>query len=147
MATRGIFQLQKLSVYYCEHGGSSTMLRKFIASGRLSKWASDHPHVEVSLSPRNGKHPFVQGNYKTCSTIQHQVTVKNYETQKDIQDVLDMLHSRSGRKITKITTPVLTDTPSIQGVWTPFLALVNEQPKIKIHASESSTTDGAASWQ
>jgi hypothetical protein len=89
--------------------------------------------VEVLLTPRNGHHPYIQGNYKTCSTIQHQVSVKNYASQKDIQDVMDMLHSRSGRKITKITTPVLTDTPSIQGVWTPFLSLVNEQPKITLH--------------
>jgi hypothetical protein len=44
MATRGVFQLHKLSIYYCEHGGSSQMLRKYIASGRLSQWATDHPH-------------------------------------------------------------------------------------------------------
>ena len=205
MATRGVFQLQKLNVNYCEHGGSSRMLREFIASGRLSKWASAHPHgewttpsrclaegssvyfddarlvamaaivtrggqseiavvyqqhaaydcsehaytetstfvfvfrypmmraVEILVTPRNGNHPYIQGNYKTCSTIRHQVSVKNYQTPKEIQDVLDMLHSRSGRKITKITTPVLTDTPSIQGIWTPFLSLAEEQPKITIH--------------
>jgi large subunit ribosomal protein L43 len=89
--------------------------------------------VEIFVKPRNGNHPFIEGDYKTCSTIQHQVSVKNYNSQKEIEDVLEMLHSRSGRKITKITTPVLTDTPSIQGVWTPFLNLVHEQPKITMH--------------
>jgi large subunit ribosomal protein L43 len=53
----------------------------------------------------------------------HQVAVPNAADSREILDVLDMLRNRSGRKITKITTPVLTDTPSIQGIWTPFLHL------------------------
>ena len=101
--------------------------------GLLTDVSLAYTLVDIHVTPRNGHHPYIQGNYKTCSTIKHQVSVKNSESFRDIQQVLDMLHSRSGRKITKITTPVLTDTPSIQGVWTPFLSLAEEQPKIRIH--------------
>jgi large subunit ribosomal protein L43 len=125
MATRGVFQLTRLRLYYCEFGGSSATLRQYIGSGRLAAWATEHPHLEIDVQVRNGNHPFVEADYKTQAAF-HQVSVKNSPDWKDIQEVLDLLRNRSGRKITKITTPVLTDTPSIQGVWTPFLNLQHE---------------------
>ena len=125
MATRGVFQLTRLRVCYCEHGGSSATLREYIGSGRLAAWAESKPELEIHVQVRNGKHPYVQADYKTQAAF-HQVSVKNSPDWRDIQQVLDMLRNRSGRKITKITTPVLTDTPSVQGVWTPFLNLQHE---------------------
>ena len=137
MATRGVFQLTRLRLYYCEHGGSSATLREFIGSGRLADWAAAHSHVDIEVQVRNGKHPFVEADYKT-QAAQHQVSVRNSPSLQDIQEVLDMLRNRSGRKLTKITTPVLTDTPSIQGVWTPFLNLQHEPSfPVKIERSNS----------
>ena len=127
MATRGIQQLTRLSIYYCEHGGSSATLRHYISSGRLAQWATQHPSVSIDVIPRNGKHPFIEADYRTQAAA-HQISVKNSPSWRDIQAVMDLLRNRSGRKITKITTPVLTDTPSIQGMWTPFLNLQHEQP-------------------
>ena len=40
-----------------------------------------------------------------------------------VEAALNKLFNRSGRKMTKFTKPVYTDTPSIQGVWTPSLDL------------------------
>eukprot|EP00535_Pseudo-nitzschia_heimii_P007128 CAMPEP_0197174656 /NCGR_PEP_ID=MMETSP1423-20130617/1074_1 /TAXON_ID=476441 /ORGANISM="Pseudo-nitzschia heimii, Strain UNC1101" /LENGTH=224 /DNA_ID=CAMNT_0042623599 /DNA_START=92 /DNA_END=767 /DNA_ORIENTATION=+ len=40
-----------------------------------------------------------------------------------VEAALNKLYNRSGRKMTKFTKPVYTDTPSIQGVWTPSLDL------------------------
>lgn len=48
MATRGVFQLRRLRLHYCEHGGSSRTLRDYIASGRLARWAEEHPHGAYS---------------------------------------------------------------------------------------------------
>ena len=133
MATRGIKQLLRLRVYYCEHGGSSRTLRDFVAAGRLNDWASQNPEVNIELLVRNGKHPFIEGEYQT-QTADHQVTVRNAPDFDDIDGVLNLLRNRSGRKLTKLTTPVLTDSPSVQGVWTPFLNLHLEQPfGVKIH--------------
>jgi large subunit ribosomal protein L43 len=129
MATRGIFQLTTLRLSYCEVGGSSRAMREYLGNGELSKWAAVHPHVSVEVKQKNGHHPIVHADYLTNSKkILHQVTVKNYEKWEHVQEVLDMLSNRSGRKIVKITKPVLTDTPSVQGIWTPFLNLQLEPP-------------------
>ena len=130
MATRGVFQLTKLHINCCEHGGSSRALRNYIGNGKLAAWAAEHPHVEIHVVRRNGKHPFVEADYITNTnkkTSCHQISVKNYESWKQIEGVLDTLSNRSGRKITKITKSVVTDTPSIQGIWTPFLNLHMQQ--------------------
>lgn len=148
MATRGVFQLTKLYVNYCEYGGSSNMLRSYIGNGLLSKWATEHPHVDILVQCRNGHHPFIQGDYITNSkmTSNHQISVKNYQSYNDIEEVIDLLSNRSGRKITKITKQVLTDTPSIQGVWTPFLNLqMNTEPKFHIQLINSDDSNTSTS--
>jgi hypothetical protein len=40
-----------------------------------------------------------------------------------VEAALNKLYNKSGRKMTKFTKPVYTQTPSIQGVWTPSLDL------------------------
>jgi large subunit ribosomal protein L43 len=135
MATRGVFQLTKLTLHYCEVGGSSRAMREYLGNGQLVSWASNHPHVSIEVKRRNGHHPFVHADYLTNSKVIHQVTVKNYESWNEVEEVLDMLANRSGRKITKIIKPVLTDTPSVQGVWTPFLNLQHE-PDFEIEIVE-----------
>ena len=81
----------------------------------------EHPHVEIEVRIRNGKHPYVQGDYKT-QTAAHQICIKN-QSPKEIVRVFDKLHNRTGRKIKSLKKPVYTATPSIQGVWTPMLDL------------------------
>mmetsp|Transcript_2542 Transcript_2542/g.3747 ORF Transcript_2542/g.3747 Transcript_2542/m.3747 type:complete len:141 (-) Transcript_2542:142-564(-) len=122
MATRGIYQLQKMTIVYCEHGGSSRAVRDFISSGRIIEWAEQHPHIEFELKLRNGygKHPFVKGEYLTGPS--KQVCVKNEPIEK-LYHVMEMLKNSSGRKMTRLKEPVMTQTPSIQGIWTPMLNL------------------------
>ena len=125
MATRGVFQLQKLTLFYCEHGGSSKAVRDFLASGRLVSWATERPHLEIQVRVRNGKHPYVKADYLSSPNDNiHQICVKSNQARSpDMEMVLDQLYNRSGRKTKKFTKPVYTDTPSIQGVWTPSLNL------------------------
>jgi large subunit ribosomal protein L43 len=118
MATRGIFQLQTLKVFYCEHGGSSRSVRDFISSGRIVRWAMDNPQIDVEVKIRNGKHPYVLGEYLTGNP--KQVGIKNEDT-KRIYEVMNLLKNSSGRKIKRLQKPVMTQTPTIQGIWTPGL--------------------------
>jgi len=67
MATRGVFQCQKLTLRYCEHGGSSRAVRDYLASGRLLEWASVRPTVHIRVKVANGKHPNVTADYITQS--------------------------------------------------------------------------------
>ena len=132
MATRGIFQLRKLTLKYCEVGGSSRGIREYIGDGHLVKWATEHPHVNIEVVRRQNRHPVVHADYLTSpSDTKHQISVKNKEAWEDVEAVLDQLANRSGRKIKKTTVPVVTDTPSIQGVWTPFLNL-HLEPSFKV---------------
>lgn len=115
-------------------------MQEYISNGKLAAWASLHPETAIEVKVRNGHHPLVEGNYLTGSpAVIHQVSVKNYDGWRQVEEVCEMLANRSGRKITKITQPVLTDTPSVQGVWTPFLNLQHEADfSVTIHDAKTS---------
>ena len=70
MSIRGVWQLLRLNVNYCDHSGSSKHIRAFVNSG-LTEYAAQYPHAEVTSTVRRGKHPhmtgeFRNGNTKTC---------------------------------------------------------------------------------
>jgi len=110
--------LTKLTINYCEHGGSSRSIREYISSSGIVDFATRNPTVSVIGNLRNGKHPNVNAEYKTG--FAKQVCVKN-ESLERIEKVVEMLNNTSGRKITRIGNSIRTDTPSVQGVWTPML--------------------------
>lgn len=122
MATRGIPQLRKLRIRYCEVGGSSATVRTYLRdSPHLLQFATDHPHVDIVVKPRNGHHPYIQGEYITGQS--KQICVKN-TTERRILEVLDVLRNTSGRKIQRLGgLAVRGDCASVQGVWTPMLNL------------------------
>ncbi|KAL3756087.1 hypothetical protein ACHAWU_009389 [Discostella pseudostelligera] len=122
MATRGTPQLRKLYIRYCEHGGSSSPIRSYLSSSpHLLDFATSHPHITIIVKPRNGHHPYIEGNYVTGTS--KQICVKNVE-QKRIKEVLEMLRNTSGRKIVRLGgLAVRGDGVSVQGVWTPMLDL------------------------
>lgn len=122
MATRGVFQLKKLRLVYCEYGGSSAAVRDFVRNGKIIDWAKKYPYISVKVEIKNGKHPLIQGEYRSGNP--KQVSVRN-ASQTRVQQVMEMLHNSSGRKMTPLKKPVLTATPSVQGVWTPMLNLTN----------------------
>ncbi len=125
MATRGIFQLQKLRIRYCEHGGSSAAIRSYLSSSpHLLNFATNNPHVTIIVKPRNGNHPYIEGQY--LSGQSKQVCVKNADERR-ILEVFDMLKNTSGRKIVRLGgLAVRGDCVSMQGVWTPMLNLEHE---------------------
>lgn len=129
MSTRGVKQLTNLVFTYCEHGGSSRYVREFISSGRIVDIARREPDVEILVKNRNGKHPFIEARYLTG--YDKVVCVKN-EPVGRIYKVVEMLNNSSGRKLTKINAPIRTDTPSVQGVWTPMLDIASEEYKIEM---------------
>ena len=132
MATRGIQQLQKLRIRYCEYGGSSATVRQYLQQSptspqknHLISFAKSNPNVQIIIKPRNGHHPYIQGEYITGSS--KQICVKNV-TQGRIKEVMSMLVNTSGRKITRLGgLAVRGDCVSVQGVWTPMLQLSGER--------------------
>lgn len=143
MATRGVFQLRRLRLYYCEIGGSSRAMREYLGNGKLVEWATERPHIQIEVLRRNGNHPYIGADYLSNGKTQHQISVKNAESWEKVEDVMNQLANRSGRKIKKITKDVITQTPSIQGVWTPFLNLQHE-PTFGIQIIDSAESNNAA---
>ncbi|KAH6558210.1 hypothetical protein KP509_1Z073600 [Ceratopteris richardii] len=117
MALRGVWQLKKLQVAYCDFSGSSKGVRRFIER-ELPAFKEQNPQLEVETQLIRGKHPFLKGFY--VNQKDRVVGVKNLES-KEILLQATRLRSCLGRKVNKLKTRVLTHYPSVQGTWKPDL--------------------------
>ncbi|XP_068664053.1 large ribosomal subunit protein mL43 [Aristolochia californica] len=119
MALRGVWQLQKLVVSYCDWGGSSRGIRAFMAS-YLPSFKENNQHLEVVTELIRGQHPHLMGFYKNKN--QRVICVKNL-TPEDIQLHATRLRNALGRKVVKLKTRHVTEHPSVQGTWTTDLKM------------------------
>ncbi len=122
MSSNGVRQLQKLSLSYCSHSGSSKSLRSIISNGQLVAFAEANPSVQVVAFTNNGHHPFIRGEYLTG--FDKTIGVKNLDVETIMKNILRLSNS-SGRKLLKFKKPIISSTPSIQGIWTPQLDIKN----------------------
>ncbi len=116
MATHGQRQLLRLTLSYCEKGGSSRNIRDLFQSRAIVEFAEKHPDLEIKTQVRNGKHPYVKGDYRTG--WDKVIGVKNMSPDKVIK-YCEMLNNSSGRKLKAFTKNVYSEKPSVQGIWTP----------------------------
>lgn len=109
MATRGVFQLRKLTVLYCEYGGSSKGAREFIRH-QIVDFASKTPAAEVVTELRPGRHPYISADYETGEN--KAIGIKNI-TPSEIMEYAMTLRNSSGRKVSSGSyTPQLVVTVS-----------------------------------
>lgn len=95
MATRGVFQLQKVKVMYCDCGGSSRGVRDFIRE-KIVDFAKKAPSVEIVTGLRRGHHPYIEGQY--LDGTRKIITVKNLAP-RDIMNYAEMLRNSSSGKV------------------------------------------------
>lgn len=57
-----ILQCKKLTLQYCNWGGSSAGMRQFLSSPELKQFAAANPKVEFIIKEESG-HPQVIGEY------------------------------------------------------------------------------------
>nr|GLL45831.1 54S ribosomal protein L51, mitochondrial-like [Ipomoea trifida] len=119
MALRGVWQLQKLVVSYCDWGGSSRGLRAFIES-HLPAFKEVNPHLEVVTELNRGQHPFLKGLYKNKN--ERAVSVKNLNPEEILLQATRLRNSL-GRKVVKMKTRHVTKHPSVQGTWSTELKM------------------------
>ncbi|KAL4588257.1 hypothetical protein LXL04_001140 [Taraxacum kok-saghyz] len=119
MSQRGVWQLQKLTVSYCNWGGSSRGIRGFMES-QLQAFKESNPQLEVVTELNRGQHPFLKGAYKNKN--ERVVSVMNM-TPEDVLACATRLRNSLGRKVVKLKTRHVTKHPSVQGTWTTDLQI------------------------
>ncbi|KAK1393028.1 large ribosomal subunit protein mL43 isoform X2 [Apium graveolens] len=119
MSQRGVWQLKKLVVSYCNWGGSSRGVREFMES-KLPAFKESNPQLEVETKHIGGQHPHLEGIYRNKN--ERTVCVRNM-TPEEVLECATKLRNSLGRKVVKLKTRHVTKHPSVQGTWTTALKL------------------------
>lgn len=120
MARRGVWQLRKLTVNYCEWGGSSRGARDFVEKV-LPDFVKENPQLAVAQALHRGAHPYLKAEY--ANKTQRIVGVKNQEPEEILEHAF-WLRGNAGRTTThRVKRRQITAKPSIQGGWTRSLGL------------------------
>lgn len=117
MCSRGVFQLKKLSVYFCDFGGSSSGVRDFISSPSITQFLKANPQIEVQAICKRNHHPFVRGTY--INGYNKDVPLRS-NSEEEALSALESLRNQFGRKAMKASGYRIFGTKkSIQGKWQP----------------------------
>ncbi|KAF2723607.1 hypothetical protein K431DRAFT_282703 [Polychaeton citri CBS 116435] len=111
-----ILQCKRLDFHYCDWAGSSRGMNAFLKS-ELAAFARQNPQVEITVSPRPGRHPVVRGHY--INGREKAICVRNMAIQEILQKAL-LLRNASGEKLKRVTKPVKSLNESVRGIWSPM---------------------------
>eukprot|EP00921_Rhytidocystis_pertsovi_P009604 GHVQ01015505.1.p1 GENE.GHVQ01015505.1~~GHVQ01015505.1.p1 ORF type:complete len:199 (+),score=19.71 GHVQ01015505.1:337-933(+) len=117
MCSRGVWQLQNVTISYSETGHSSRGIR-FYFRHLLNKWVQQNPQVQVKSKHNLYQEPFAWFNFADGSS--HRECLKQL-TPRQIEEVLNLYrNSHSSNLYLKHGGPkVWTEQRSIQGLWQP----------------------------
>ncbi|GAB1730239.1 hypothetical protein KC367_g7665 [Hortaea werneckii] len=111
-----ILQCKRLDFHYCDWAGSSKGMNTFLTS-TLPAFARKNPGIEISVSPRPGRHPIIRGSY--INGKQRAICVRNMQP-SEILEKTELLKGASGEKLKRTRKPVTSMNESVRGVWDPF---------------------------
>ncbi|KYQ88286.1 hypothetical protein DLAC_10978 [Tieghemostelium lacteum] len=117
MSKNGVWQLKKLVIRYCDLSGSSKYIRN-ILNTNIKEFKDSNPQIEYSDEVNRGKHPYLVAHYE--SGIVKQLPLRGREEDKIMKHILNLKES-SGEKPRKFKDRYIKTTPSIQGLWNPFI--------------------------
>lgn len=113
MVSRGIRQLQRINVFYCDIGGSSKTLREVLKSERLFNYVKDLPSVKFEFFIKRNIHPRLVAEY--ANGYSKTVCIRKY-TEDEIFRQLFYYKNEGGHSPYKHGgNGVITFKPSIQG--------------------------------
>lgn len=107
---------KKITLRYCNWGGSSKGMREFVRTGEFAKFAEKYPKVQFELRREPG-HPVVKGDF--INGRDKVICVRNMEPQK-IKQKLTVLRDSSGERLKYYNKGVESVNESVRGIWSPF---------------------------
>uniref|UniRef100_A0A1L8ECJ8 Large ribosomal subunit protein mL43 n=1 Tax=Haematobia irritans TaxID=7368 RepID=A0A1L8ECJ8_HAEIR len=132
---RCVCQLQRITLKFCKHNGSSKGMREFIERG-LVDFAKENPGVVVYVKPRRHRTPVIVGEY--LNGEREWLNCRN-STKDDIFKWIDLLKTQNGSSSSvRLRKMWHTDVPSIQGPWTPFMLQTPDSNNTKYPSRELS---------
>ncbi|KAK7498646.1 hypothetical protein BaRGS_00010023 [Batillaria attramentaria] len=120
---RYMCQLQRVTLTFCKSSGASRGMRDFIEQHMLD-FTKSNPGVVVYVKPRRHRAPALVAEYLNG---RREVFSTNKMEADEICKWMEHLRTRSGEEIVRLAKPWHTETPSIQGIWHPFL---NKDPSL-----------------
>ncbi|TKA41289.1 hypothetical protein B0A54_06191 [Friedmanniomyces endolithicus] len=96
--------------------GSNTVSSAFLKH-QLPAFAAQNPSIEISVSPRPGRHPVIKGQY--INGREKAICVRNMEA-TEVTKKAELLKTASGEKLRRDRKPVKSFNESVRGVWSPF---------------------------
>lgn len=90
-------------------------MREFLRTD-LKKIAQENPKIEFVVRRESG-HPVVKGDYTNGND--KVVCVRNM-TAAEIRRKIDVVRNSSGAQLKKHKVPVISQNPSVRGIWSPF---------------------------
>ncbi|CCF58066.1 hypothetical protein KAFR_0D04180 [Kazachstania africana CBS 2517] len=108
----------KITLQYCNWGGSSQGMRHFLKSSRLDKLATKYPSIEFNIIKKSG-HPLVRAKY--TNGREKVVCVGNMNID-NVENKILLLKDSSGEQLMKLSKNdnVRSLNGSVRGVWSPF---------------------------
>ena len=97
MSIRGVWQLTRLTVKYCDIQSGSRGVRDFLREGAAA-FAAGHSHIDIHAQVKRGRHPVAIGEYRNGNVLEHSL---RDESLHGVEVVLNKLRDNTGRKVKK----------------------------------------------
>ena len=110
MSIRGVFQLSKLTVRYCDIQSGSRGVRDFLRNGATA-FAAKNPHLDIHVEVQCGRHPIAIGEYRNGNVIEHGL---RDATRPGVADALGELRDNTGRKVKRHPKDVVPDPEAVR---------------------------------
>lgn len=106
----------RISIQYCNWGGSSHGIRQLLKNGQLNQIASSRPNIYFDVLKRKG-HPQLKFYYNNDAV--KEVDIRNLEQSEIVAKIAE--HSQnSGNAPQKFNQRVLSLNESVRGIWSPM---------------------------
>lgn len=115
-----VFPCKKITLQYCNWGGSSDGIRKFLTSKKMDEFAIANPYLQFDIMRKPG-HPILRAEY--TNGREKVICIRNLSTNV-IEEKLKLLRDSSGDQLRRWTKNdnVRTLNNSVRGIWSPIHA-------------------------